>query len=103
MSAGDAMVWAARASAVASALRCFWKESDFFSQSCLALLWLSNEWDSRNHTKAFNIEDRADTLRFRFDEGLDSAADFHLHGTINAQQTVKNQCGGTFQLDKPQS
>ena len=24
------MVWAARASAVASALRCFWKESDFF-------------------------------------------------------------------------
>src|SRR5262245_43193530 len=67
----------------------------------LVVLCVSN--DSRNHTKAFDIEDGSDTLCFGFDDSLDSATDFHLRGIIHAQQVVKNQCGGTFQLDEPQS
>jgi hypothetical protein len=58
---------------------------------------------SRNYTKAFDIEDGADTFCFGFDDSLDFATDFHFRGVIHAQQVMKHQRGGTSQLDEPQS
>jgi hypothetical protein len=69
----------------------------------LRFLCLSNECDSRNHAKAFDIEDGADTLCFWFDDSLNVASDFYLLWISDVQQTVKEICCGAFQPYKPQS
>jgi hypothetical protein len=107
---------------VAKALRCFWKESDFFLRNRVLVAESAKKYDlttntkatkdyflklralrtfvvkafsviavwpargptSRNHAEAFDIEDGADPLCLWFDDRLDSATDFQLHGIIRA-------------------
>ncbi len=81
-------------------MRWFWKESDF-SFAIVPGVYCAQRARLRNHTKAFDVEDGADTLCFRFDDSLDSAADSHLREVIHLQKVVKEKCGGAFQMDKP--
>jgi hypothetical protein len=60
------MVWAAPASVVAKALRCFWKESDFFLRNRVLVAESAKKYDLTTNTKAtkdYFLKLRASDLR----------------------------------------